>query len=1018
MTLSIVGSAVGVTLIVASSLIHLQTETLYEKQCDSMAAISRQVPDTIKDMVTHHESLLNMAAQDECFREMNIKRIRRYLFNATERFPAFVSFSLFGRRQGETLLQVDASSSRFGTDPNRRVYTKRAVLAMGNDSEFYVSPTFYSCGRPMISIMTRICNETEQIGTLCSVLDITKFSKILSEMRIGDGHGYAYIVDKTGCLIAHPDFLHVANHEKWENVEGVRLFLSAKGDPDFKPVRYRARNGTEVIGIYNRINPMGWGIIVEQSVSSIYEPINRMIVSTILWLIAAVIILISLTVYLSRRITRPLLALKDGVQEFANGNWEVFFDTKTGDEIQSLAEAFNSMAANLKHLYGKLHQEIKRVSLSEEALRRSEEEYRGIFENAAEGISRSTLDGKFLIVNPALVQMLGYDSQNELLALNIGDDVYASRAERELFISLLKKDGLVKNFETTLRRKDRTPIWVSLNAHALRNTTGEVIGSECITSDITKRKRAEELRHELEEFNTRVIHAIPSFICVVEPDFRLSFVSEHAERFFGRPVQEIIGKWGLCHFGCVHKENRICQGRPNCVECRNVSSCRTCTLRLAAVDLFTKGKETIRKEITLKIIDTNGNEIEKTILFSVLSLHWGGEKVALLIMDDITQHKQLENQLFQAHKMESIGLLAGGIAHDFNNLLTGIMGFTSLLLTRMERTRPEYAHVKYIDQACQRASDLVQQLLTFGRRVPSNPIPLQLNSLIKETGNLLTRIIPKNIVMEIRCNERLWMVHIDPAQIQQVIMNVCINARDAMPNGGTLTIETDNFVLSESGDGVQPGRYVVSTISDSGIGMSREIRERIFEPFFTTKGLGKGTGLGLAVAYATVKNHQGFIKVDTEIGSGTIFKIYLPAIEDVAEIGEEEPKELPSGSETILMVDDEPLVLNVACNILEDFGYQVIPMADPVKAVDIYEERRGEIDLVILDLVMPRMGGVECLRELLRINPFLKAILTSGYSINEDVQDSIRNGAKAFVKKPFDVTALLVAVRQAIDASE
>lgn len=1018
LTLYIVGSAVFIALVVASSLIYLQTQTLYENQCQSMAAINQRIAEVVREVVSDSQSLLYMAVQDDCFQEMNIPRIRNYFTRAMQRFPDFVCFCLLDKH-GKELLHVRACPDSCPLEEG--ALEKEAIIAMKKKSaESYIGPVFIKQNRPMTNIIASIHNDKGPVGMIYTTLDITKYSALLSTVKIGNEKGYAYLVDKKGYVIAHADLRHVLKREKWSDVTSVKHSMSGiEHAENFKSDQYRAWNGREVMGVHTQIQPMGWGVIVEQPLDSVYAPIKRTVLKTILWLLAAIGILIALTLYLSRRITRPILTLKEGTQEFAKGNWEVFFDFKTGDEIQALGEAFNSMAANLKNLYGKLHREIKRVSLSREALCASEEKYRGIFENAAEGISRSTLDGTFIVANPALVAMLDYESVEELLALNIPKDIYASASDRDRYLQNLIKDGSVKNFETTFKKKDGTIIWVSLNAHALKNETGQIIGAEAIVSDITKRKKAEEARYELEEFNTRLVHAIPSFICVIEPDFRLSFVSDHAGQFFNRPVEEMLGKWGLCHFGCIYRKGRECGDRPDCRRCQAHPACRNCPLRLALIALFTRGEETIRKEMSLKK-EADGEEAEKTILFTVLSLQRGEKEMALLIMDDITQYKKLETQFFQAQKMESIGLLAGGVAHDFNNLLTGITGYASLLLNKLDKDRPEYTYVANIDRAGGRAAELIQQLLTFGRKVPTNPKPFQLNSLIEETRNLLLRTIPKSIAIESYLDPGLSITEADPGQIQQVVMNICINARDAMPNGGRLIIETTNADLDETYcnkcHGVLPGRYVCLAISDTGIGMSREVTGRIFEPFFTTKGLGKGTGLGLSVAYAIVKNHQGFINVYSEVGRGAMFKIYLPAGGEMRQEMEEKIKNLPTGDETILIVDDEPLVLSVAQNILEDFGYKVMPVPDPREALTMYQEQQQDIDLVILDLIMPQMGGMECLDELLKINPGVKVILTSGYSLNGQGKEATRPELRGFIRKPFQVADLLTAVRKALDA--
>jgi signal transduction histidine kinase/CheY-like chemotaxis protein len=389
------------------------------------------------------------------------------------------------------------------------------------------------------------------------------------------------------------------------------------------------------------------------------------------------------------------------------------------------------------------------------------------------------------------------------------------------------------------------------------------------------------------------------------------------------------------------------------------------------------------------------------------------------VLKDITERKQLEVRLRQSQKMESIGQLASGIAHDFNNLLTPIGGFAELLLWKAPEGSQQHEYLRQIKIAAERAAALTGQLRLFTRQEEGERRTVQLNSVVKETRDLLERSIPKEITIELRLASELWAVKADPSQISQVLVNLCVNARDAMPDGGTLTLETRNVTLDEEYAQAileaQPGRYVCLGVSDTGCGMSSEVQARLFEPFFTTKEVGKGTGLGLSVVYGIVKRHGGFINVYSQEGRGSTLHVYLPAIELAVEEREVEGLELPTGTETILLVDDEEMVRELGQRVLEFCSYTVLIAEDGVQALEVYQAHQGEIALVVLDVIMPRMGGLECLRRLLELIPQVKVLVSTGYMAKGLAQELVAEGALEVVEKPFRVRDFATAVRTALD---
>ena len=387
---------------------------------------------------------------------------------------------------------------------------------------------------------------------------------------------------------------------------------------------------------------------------------------------------------------------------------------------------------------------------------------------------------------------------------------------------------------------------------------------------------------------------------------------------------------------------------------------------------------------------------------------------------DVTQEKLFERQVREAQKMEAIGTLAGGISHDFNNLLQVISGYSELLLTNTDQEAPVHKDLTAIHQAAVRGSELVKQILAFSRKLEPEIHILNLNDQVLQVERMLYRTIPKMISIELLLDRELWDIAADPGQMEQVLINLALNAKDAMPNGGKLRFGTQNVILDREYAGthldVKPGEYVQLSVSDTGTGMAREISERIFEPFFSTKGVGEGTGLGLAMVYGIVKNHGGHVQCYSEPGHGTTFRIYFPATEQKEQENLEFSEEpVVGGTETILIVDDEPMIRQLAERILEKAGYSVITASSGMEALEFYSERRADVALVILDFIMPKMGGQECLEELLKIDPQIKVLIASGLAIKGEAKAFLNTEAKGTVSKPFNMRELLRSVRRVLD---
>lgn len=394
-----------------------------------------------------------------------------------------------------------------------------------------------------------------------------------------------------------------------------------------------------------------------------------------------------------------------------------------------------------------------------------------------------------------------------------------------------------------------------------------------------------------------------------------------------------------------------------------------------------------------------------------------GRQVHIAAIRDITDRKRLEAQLQQAHKMEAIGTLAGGIAHDFNNLLMGIQGRTSLMLMDADAGHPQLEHLKGIENYVQSATDLTKQLLAFARGGKYEVKPTDVNSLIIKSAELFGRT-KKEITIHKKIPPEIWNIEADQSQIEQVLLNMYVNAWQSMPGGGNLYLEAENVVLDDGF--VKPyelehGKYVKIAVTDSGVGMDKATQARIFDPFFTTKEMGRGTGLGLASAYGIIKNHGGIIDVDSEKGKGATFNIFLPASEQKVIPATEPTKEISKGYETILLVDDEDIVIDVGKKMLQKIGYQVLVARGGKTAVELYEDNKDEIDMVILDMIMPEVSGGETYDRLKKINPDIKVLLASGYSINGQATEILNRGCDGFIQKPFSVKDLSQKIREILD---
>ncbi len=521
--------------------------------------------------------------------------------------------------------------------------------------------------------------------------------------------------------------------------------------------------------------------------------------------------------------------------------------------------------------------------------------------------------------------------------------------------------------------------------------------------DIVQRKLAQDALRESEERYRAVVEDMPAMICRFLPEGTLTFVNAPYCLYFGKQREELLGK-NFFQFLPERVQKKVREHFMSLTEERPMI--------------------TLEHQVVASDGSVRWQQWTDRALFDEQSVLVEYQSIGL----DITERKvarkekaKLEKQLQQAQKMEAVGTLAGGIAHDFNNLLQLLQSHAELLL--LNRSLEESAEEKLQDiiRAVGRGSKLTRQLLTFSRKIESKLRSTDLNHEVREVKELLSRTIPKMVQIEMGLADDLRPINGDSVQLEQILMNLALNAKDAMPEGGKLIISTENVTIQEEDQYIHPeltaGEYVLLRVSDTGHGMDNETVERIFEPFFSTKSPGQGSGLGLAMVYGIIQSHNGHISCESKPGEGTTFKIYLPAIKPGNEqVGEKMLQEPVGGSETILLVDDEESILKSGEEMLSKFGYKTLSAASGEVALELYRRRQEDIDLVILDLVMPGMAGNRCLEELLRINPEAQVIVASGYSPEGPAKGAIDARAKGFINKPYNATKMLNVVRRVIDS--
>ncbi|HEY6097510.1 MAG TPA: PAS domain S-box protein, partial [Candidatus Deferrimicrobium sp.] len=645
-------------------------------------------------------------------------------------------------------------------------------------------------------------------------------------------------------------------------------------------------------------------------------------------------------------------------------------------------------------------EEVRNAAMDK--LRESEDRYRDLVEHSRDLICTHDLEGRILSVNPWAAKVLGY-APEELLGRNFRELLSPkSRQEFGAYMDGMRKHCASQGLMVVQTRSGEKRIWEYKNTLRTEGVAEPIVRG--MARDITERRHAENALRESERRYSDMLGKIKLISMTLDRDARVTFCNDYLLQLTGWRREEVLGSDWFDRF--VPPGNEGLKGS-------------FAALLDDLPSAWHIESEILTRTGERRLIRWNNSVLRAT----------SGEVIGTVsIGEDITERKRaeaekekLQGQLVQAMKMEAVGRLAGGVAHDFNNILTAIIGNVSLAHMKLHPSDPAAGMLAEANKAAERAATLTQQLLAFSRKQIIEPKVLSLNDLIADLKAMLVRLIREDIELQVHQGRDLGAARVDASQFQQVLVNLVVNARDAMPNGGKIDIETSNAELDDaycaSRSYVKPGRFVMVAVSDTGHGMSEEVKSHIFEPFFTTKAKGSGTGLGLATAYGAVKQAGGSIEVGSEVGTGTTFRIYLPRVEGEASkpARQDLPRKLAGGAETVLLVEDEKTVRNMCATALDALGYKVLQASNGEEAIAVSRGYGGRIDLLLTDVVMPGMNGGELAKQLILHRPGMRVLFTSGYTEDVIVHHGVLNDEISFLGKPYSPSLLAKKIREVLD---
>lgn len=616
-------------------------------------------------------------------------------------------------------------------------------------------------------------------------------------------------------------------------------------------------------------------------------------------------------------------------------------------------------------------------------------------ESSINAIAIAEPAGDLIYVNSSFLKMWGYEDESEVLGKS-SVSFWETEEKASEVIRALQESGHWSG-ELTAQRKDGSRFPTELTAHLITDAAGQPVWMMASFINISKRARIAEALQQSEERFRSIMQHLSDIVWLIDENAVFHYETPSCSRILGYPPDYTIGK---AVADLVHPDDLEEAKAEWAHVLRKTAEFTPSSIRLRHAD-----GHWVNLEVTAN------NMLDHPAIRSVI-----------MVARDVTERKKSDARYFQAQKMEAIGLLAGGIAHDFNNLLTAIIGFSELAQSQLRAQDDAHRLIDKVLEASGQAEELVKQLLAFSRKQPIEPRIVDLNATISKLGRMLRRIIGERIELKTVLQPDLWYVKADPSQLEQVIVNLSVNARDAMPDGGKLTIETTNITQEESYTTnylrIKPGEYAQLIVSDTGVGMSEEVQAHIFEPFFTTKELGRSTGLGLATVYSIVQQSQGYIWVYSEKDRGSVFKIYLPKAAESVILPPDTPGavDLPKGMETLLVVEDDAFVRGAIFTILSDLGYSVLEAGEAEQALRLAEGHGDDIALMLTDVIIPGKDSKELAAEISGICPKLRILFMSGYTDDTIVHHGVLDPDVEFIRKPFSQRDLAVKIREILDS--
>ena len=767
------------------------------------------------------------------------------------------------------------------------------------------------------------------------------------------------------------------------------------------------QGGTRWVGAAATVAHTPWMVWVALPRESVIAPAAGML-RDIALLLGVLLVLGTLASYaIARHLLRPLERMTGAAERIASGDYSSRLRPDSTDERGRLAGAFDAMTDHIATATSDLEAQHLEVEVGNQELseaidraNRNASDLRAIVDAAPSGICTFDTDGRVLSWNLAAERMFGWTA-GEVLGRPLPTIAESEPSQFAEFRALILSGQRLQSHVVRRLRKDGCAVDVRLTGAPLYGRDGEIIGLLAMLDDVTERMTAEAQLVSERHFLRQIIDINPHFIFAKDRCGRFTLANQAVAEAYGTTTDQLIGKTDADF---------------------SASSAEAEGFRLADNEVMDSGRTRMIPEERITAADGSVRWLQ-TVKRPIFGAD-GRPNQVLGVSTDITERKQLAAQLVQSQKMEAVGQLAGGVAHDFNNVLAAIKGFAELITFELDERSPIRADLSEISAAADRAATLTQQLLAFSRRQLLQPVLLSANTVADGVNKMLLRLMGAEVRCEMQLAPDLALVLADRGQLEQVLMNLAVNARDAMPNGGTVTIATSNVTLDFRGaaslstlDAVIPGDYVCISVTDTGTGMSKATQARIFEPFFTTKAAGTGTGLGLSTVYGIVRQSGGYVTVCSEPGAGTRLSVYLPRVEGTvaATPVPRRPAPAHTAAETILVVDDDASVLTAAARILARAGYEVLPAASPEEAESISTAFARDIHLLMTDVMMPQMNGGELARRILLARPAIRVLYTSGYTNDAVIGRGFITSDTVFLAKPFTLADVVGKVREALE---